>query len=140
MKKLLVIIFMFISYFGYSQDFTIPTPTEEAKEPFNIVIQYRLWESYLSQVGDGFSYKYHWVYKIKGFYNYEEMIKWLNRDDAWIYNDNQKIAILNESEFISAYDLSKMQKIDLKFNKEHKIKERQIIIEKDEWDNTYWSK
>jgi hypothetical protein len=144
MRKLIIILLMAISIVGNCQGnypITITpnrltTPDNSVKKPYNFIVLYRVYEHGFMQSGDSYTMEEKWNNKFSGFYTKEEMIKWFNSGNSW--NEEQNTARLSEDEFIKAYDLVDMIEIKLEFKKEHKVKEKQVIVEKDEWDDTYW--
>jgi len=119
-----------------AQVFTIPSPKDETKESYNYVLVYRNWEAVWQNNYGSMSSNYEWITKIKGFRNWDDLIKWLNSSNYW--DDGKKRVRLTEDELIAIYNLSRVEKIKIKIKAEEKVLPKRIELQEEKWTDYEW--
>ena len=132
--KRLIFLFTVLPLLSYGQILK-----DDIKEPqsFQYIVEYKEWHDF-NNVGlvyyDGdFKTMSGWSHHVKGFNTYDEMIKWLNNGSV-IRKDGNKVPRLTKEEFIAAYDLTNMKKLNLQIVTEEK--QREVVIEP--YKKVYW--
>lgn len=132
--KILTTLFVLLSFTGFSQSYfndEIKCPDEHKKE-YRYLLLYRECKSFMKLQFEADTY-HAWVIRSEVFDSLNQLVSRLT-NQTW---QGKRIDI-QESDLIGIYDLQKAKKIEVVLKIEHKIQPRQVVIEKDEWDESYY--
>jgi hypothetical protein len=141
MKKLgFLLLFLVIYSANIEAQWTLGGTRKDApKIQYSYVVIYRNWESVSKSKGDSMWYENEWVTKTQGFEKWHELITWMNSSgNHWSNQLNRKFTRIDEDELIAIYDLTKAEKIRLKFESVQETLPRRVVREEEKWTDNEW--
>lgn len=132
--KILTTLLILLSFSGFSQSYFNDEAKcpDEAKKEYRYLLVYRECQTF-SKLGFVYDPYQAWVIKSEVFDSLNQLVSRLS-NQTW----KGKRIDIQESDLIGIYDLQKAKKIEVVLKIEHKVQPRQVVIEKDEWDESYY--
>lgn len=141
MKYLFVFLFAICGNFLFAQnDLSLfEYKSKPEIKPFYLLV-YQSFEDFLHVSGGAASASKRWKTKSVVFESEKELFDFLNYSDNLYLGGERKYTRLRESQIVGIWDLQSAEKIKIKLKSETIKKEKEVIIESEEWVNKWFEK